>query len=189
MKTMSKMLSLVGLTAVLSLTSCASEITLQEALDIIDSYDQAAVSEKYESGEVTGKAFVREATGIFEASFAAAGLEVGKEYKETFSVTPTCVTRNDLNLNLDDLVGAGGNLDFDDDFYTFYKVGSNGLRVVINVEEQTLTQPVISIKCEGEFNVNDEGLMTNMTMSADISMGETNTASVEMSYEYSYTLK
>ena len=102
MKTMSKMLSLVGLTAVLSLTSCASEITLQEALDIINSYDQAAVSEKYESGEVTGKAFVREATGIFEASFAAAGLEVGKEYKETFSVTPTCVTRNDLNLNLDD---------------------------------------------------------------------------------------
>ena len=35
MKTMSKMLSLVGLTAVLSLTSCASEITLQEALDMI----------------------------------------------------------------------------------------------------------------------------------------------------------
>jgi hypothetical protein len=174
----------LGLVGLLSLASCAKEVSVSDAKAQANKYDANAVSEKYSGGTVISKAKINKATGIFE-------LMTG-QYKDstgTITVSSEFITSAMIDSSTKDESAA---LSTDPAATVSTKFYLNGSALSIKQSlSYTTTANGLTVSVSEDFAMsgNNEGLIVSTYAHLIANAGNTNAMDVELTANVTWTTK
>jgi hypothetical protein len=165
----------LGVVAVLTLTSCAKKVSEADAEAQANKYSQSTVDGKYSGATVKTVTNTTKATGTFETL----GYATGKK-EDSESGSATVVTADEIKAAY---TAYGDNI-------TFYLKGSAlSYKIASTTSETTLVTTKVAMVTSGDASYDSDGLPASSNMTVKMTIGTSSELDQNITVSYTYTKK